>query len=180
MTSQVMGARRGPAPPGADAVPSGAVDRTTVAARPARPEDAAAVAAAYDWLFAAPGAPVPGWDRERAAADVRALIDEPRAAVLVVADDDGVAGFCTVHLDLRSVRFGQRAWVEDLAVDPRRRSRGVGKALLDAAKAWAREHGASHLELDSGDARHDAHRFYERERPSWTSRSFGWRLTEPA
>lgn len=150
---------------------------TPPAARPARRDEAEAIAAAYDWLFAPPGAPVPGWHPERATDDVRALIDEPRAAVLVVADGDGLAGFCTVHLDLRSVRFGQRAWVEDLAVDPGRRSRGVGKALLDAAKAWAREHGASHLELDSGDARHDAHRFYERERPSWTSRSFGWRLT---
>ncbi len=52
----------------------------------------------------------------------------------------------------------------------------MGKALLDAAKDWARERGATHLELDSSDARADAHRFYERERPSWQSRSFGWEL----
>ena len=74
------------------------------------------------------------------------------------------------------MRFGQRAWVEDLAVHPGRRSLGVSRGLLDAGKAWAREHGASHLELDSGDARHDAHRFYEREAPSSTSRAFSWRL----
>jgi GNAT superfamily N-acetyltransferase len=96
--------------------------------------------------------------------------------VLVAAQGDELVGFCTVQLDLRSVRFGQRAWIEDLAVRSDRRSAGIGKQLLDAAKDWAREHGASHLELDSGDARHDAHRFYERERPSWTSRSFGWQL----
>jgi hypothetical protein len=52
----------------------------------------------------------------------------------------------------------------------------VGKALLDAAKRWAHEGGATHLELDSAFARRDAHRFYERERPSWDSRSFGWLL----
>ena len=45
----------------------------------------------------------------------------------------------------------------------------MGKALLDAAKDWARERGATHLELDSGEARTDAHRFYEREGPSWRS-----------
>ena len=145
--------------------------------RPARDAETDAVAAAYDWLFAPPGAPVPGWDRERAAADLRALIAAADAAVLVAAGAGGeLAGFCTVQLDLRSVRFGRRAWVEDLAVAPAHRSLGVGKALLDAAKDWARAHGASHLELDSGDDRHDAHRFYEREAPSWTSRSFGWRL----
>jgi GNAT superfamily N-acetyltransferase len=66
--------------------------------------------------------------------------------------------------------------VEDLAVSPVHRSEGVGKALLDAAKDWARGEGASHLELDSGDERLDAHRFYEREEPSWTSRCFAWKL----
>ena len=85
-------------------------------------------------------------------------------------------GLCTVYLDLNSVRFGRRAWVEDLAVSPANRSQGVGKALLDAAKDWAREQGATHLELDSGEARADAHRFYEREDPSWRSICFAWKL----
>ncbi len=87
------------------------------------------------------------------------------------------SSFCTVYLDFESVRFGRRAWVEDLAVDPSHRSQGIGKALLATAKDWAREHGATHLELDSSFDRHDAHRFYDRERPSWSSRSFGWLLT---
>jgi GNAT superfamily N-acetyltransferase len=74
------------------------------------------------------------------------------------------------------VRFGQRAWVEDLAVDPQQRSRGVGKQLLDAAKEWGRSRGATHLELDSAEARADAHRFYEREGSSYRSICFGWEL----
>jgi GNAT superfamily N-acetyltransferase len=146
------------------------------AVRPAREDEADAVAAAYAWLFEPPGSPVAGWDERRAAADLRALIASPSATVLVVAHGDELVGFCTVQLDLRSVRFGQRAWVEDLAVRSDRRSSGIGKQLLDAAKEWARQRGASHLELDSSDARHDAHRFYQREQPSWTSRSFGWEL----
>ena len=118
-----------------------------------------------------------GWEPERARRTLEWLLGSDTARVLVAEADDGaVVGLCTVTLDLRSVRFGQRAWVEDLAVDPARRSVGIGKQLLDAAKAWAREHGATHLELDSGDARTDAHRFYERERPSHTSRSFSWEL----
>ena len=61
-------------------------------------------------------------------------------------------------------------------MDPGLRSRGTGKALLDAAKDWARERGATHLELDSGVERTDAHRFYEREKPSWESKCYAWEL----
>jgi GNAT superfamily N-acetyltransferase len=141
--------------------------------RPARRTETTAVVERYEWLFAPPGSTPPVWDEAVAAERVRALIDSDRATVLVT---DDLSGFCTVVLDLPSVRFGQRAWVEDLAIDPSRRSEGLGKQLLDAAKQWAVEHGATHLELDSGDGRLDAHRFYEREQPSWTSRCFGWWL----
>ena len=141
--------------------------------RAALPEEAVALVPLYGWLFAPPGGTPPGWDPVVAEERVLDLIGSANATVLV---SDDLSGFCTVMLDLRSVRFGQRAWVEDLAVDPVRRSEGIGKALLDAAKDWARAHGASHLELDSGDGRLDAHRFYEREQPTWTSRCFSWVL----
>ena len=85
-------------------------------------------------------------------------------------------GVCTAYDDMESVRFGRRVWVEDLAVDPERRSLGIGKRLLDEAKDWARARGADHLELDSAETRGDAHRFYDREQPSWRSICFGWEL----
>ena len=84
-------------------------------------------------------------------------------------------GFVTAYLELDSVRFGLRCWVEDLAVEPRRRSESVGGALFDAAGEWARERGATHLELDTGLAREDAQRFYERRRPDATGYSYSWR-----
>lgn len=83
------------------------------------------------------------------------------STILVAYDGAALVGFCTAYLEFSSVRFGRRCWVEDLAVDPERRSQGVGAALLGAAKGWARSAGATHLELDSGLARPDAHRFYE-------------------
>ena len=145
--------------------------------REARPDDVDAVLAALEWLFAAPGGEPHGWSTDRARTTFAWIAGSDVATVLLAETDDAaVAGLCSVSLDLRSMRFGQRAWVEDLVVDPGRRSTGTGKALLDAAKAWARERGATHLELDSGDARTDAHRFYEREQPDWTARSFAWRL----
>lgn len=131
--------------------------------------------ACYEWLFAPPGSQPPMWDPGKAAARLADAIAASDAEVLV-ADGGSVVGFCTVYHDIDSVRFGRRAWIEDLAVDAAQRSRGVGKALLDAAKDWARERGASHLELDSSELRADAHRFYNREEPSWRSVCFGWVL----
>ena len=95
-----------------------------------------------------------------------------RDALLVAEAGGEIVGICTVYLDIESVRFGRRAWVEDLAVHPDHRSEGIGARLLEGAKAWARERGASHLKLDSALARTQAHRFYEREGMAALSYSF--------
>jgi GNAT superfamily N-acetyltransferase len=144
--------------------------------RAARIDEAEALPPLYEWLFAPPGSRPGAWEERRAIVALRGAIESRDACVLVADDDGAVVGLCTVYQDLHSVRFGYRAWVEDLAVDPQRRSEGVGKALLDAAKGWARERGATHLELDSATARTDAHRFYRREGSQYEAISFGWEL----
>ena len=149
----------------------------TFEVRAASRDDVDAIVPLYEWLFAPPGSKPPSWDERRAAVALRDAIESRDAVVLVaVADNGELIGICTGYQDLHSVRFGYRAWVEDLAVHPEHRSRGVGKALLDAARDWARERGATHLELDSADARKDAHRFYEREGAQYRSITFGWQL----
>jgi GNAT superfamily N-acetyltransferase len=144
--------------------------------RAARPDDIPAVIQLYAWLFAPPGSKPASWDERRAAVALGDAVESHDSVVLVADDGGELIGFCTAYQDIHSVRFGFRAWVEDLAVDAGRRSQGVGKALLDAAKAWARERGATHLELDSAEPRRDAHRFYEREGAAYRSISFGWEL----
>lgn len=144
--------------------------------RAASLDEVDALPALYDWLFAPPGSEPPDWDPRRAVVALRDAIESHDACVLVAEDEGVLVGICTAYQDLHSVRYGYRAWVEDLAVDPERRSEGIGRALMDAAKAWARERGATHLELDSALARTDAHRFYEREGAEYKSFSFGWRL----
>jgi GNAT superfamily N-acetyltransferase len=144
--------------------------------RPARVDEIEAVISLYDWLFAPPGLRPPSWDERRAAVALREAISSHDSVVLVADAGGELVGLCTAYQDLHSVRFGYRAWIEDLAVHPDRRSEGIGKLLLDSAKGWARERGATHLELDSAETRPDAHRFYERERPSWRSVSYAWQL----
>lgn len=154
---------------------SGAPESAPVEVRAAAADEVDALLAAYEWLFAPPGSRPPQWDERRAAVALGQAIESRDAVVLVAVEPSGkVVGLCTGYQDLHSVRFGYRCWVEDLAVDPDWRSRGIGKRLLDAARDWARERGATHLELDSGEARTDAHRFYEREGADRRSLCFGW------
>ena len=68
--------------------------------------------AVYEWLFAPPGSVPPGWDPGRASAALGEAIDSDRAAVLVAEDDERLVGLCTAYLDLNSIRFGSRCWVE--------------------------------------------------------------------
>lgn len=141
-----------------------------------QPGDVPAVAAGCEWLFAPPGAMPPLWDLDAAAARLHTLCAAADSTAFVAVLGETITGFCTVYLDLDSVRMGQRAWVNELAVDPAHRSRGIGRALLTSARDWARGHGATHLMVDSSLARVDAHRFYRREQPAFEARCFGWIL----
>jgi GNAT superfamily N-acetyltransferase len=144
--------------------------------RAARPGEEGRIVPLYEWLFAPPGTKPDSWDPGRAEVALRGAIEAHDSVVLVAEGRGELVGFLTGYRDIHSARFGYRAWVEDFAVHPDRRSQGIGKSLLDAAKAWARERGATHLELDSAESRRDAHRFYEREGAEYRAYSFGWTL----
>jgi GNAT superfamily N-acetyltransferase len=147
-----------------------------VAIRLARVEEIDRVLPLYESLFEPPGSRPESWQEERAARALAEAIRATDSAVWVAERDGRLVGVCTAYLDFHSVRFGRRCWVEDLAVDPESRSQGIGAALLAEARRWAKAGGATHLELDTAEARTDARRFYERERPSWRSISYAWRL----
>jgi GNAT superfamily N-acetyltransferase len=145
--------------------------------REATGEEAERLIDMYEWLFAMPGYRPEGWDPERALGTLLEVIGSPKAVAFVAAEDDGgLLGLCTAYIDINSVRFGQRCWVEDLAVHPDHRSEGIGGRLLDAAEDWARERGATHFELDTGLARTEAQRFYERREPAAKGYGYSWRL----
>lgn len=53
------------------------------------------------------------------------------------------------------------AVIEDLVVDPTCRRKGIGRALVEYAHAWARSEGAPRIELNVYEFNADAIRFYE-------------------
>lgn len=132
--------------------------------------------ALYESLFERPGYEPPGWDPGAAAQRLAAAIESPGSLVLVAEDDSTPAGLLCAYLDIASVRYGQRCWIEDLVVDSERRSRGIGARLIDTARDWAREQGATHIELDTGLARTDAQRFYDRLGDPRKGFSYSWPL----
>ncbi|WP_410819734.1 GNAT family N-acetyltransferase [Micromonospora sp. 050-3] len=128
-----------------------------------------------EWLFAPPGSRPVDWDHDRAVERTGQLLAHEDVALFEArSDEDQLVGVASVYLDILSVRFGRRASIEDLAVHPEWRSRGVGSRLLAAARAWAHEQGADYVFLESGLARTEAHRFYLREGATHAAAAFRW------
>jgi len=95
---------------------------------------------------------------------VEGSIERPadEGALLVAVDErDRPEGFVSVEA---STHFsGEReAYIGELVVDERREGRGIGRALVDAAEAWALARGYRTLTLETGAANHDARGFYAR------------------
>lgn len=64
----------------------------------------------------------------------------------------------------RSLGWGRYLYVDDLVTDKNCRSKGVGKMMFSWLVEYARQQGCDELRLDSAVYRHEAHRFYLRER----------------
>jgi GNAT superfamily N-acetyltransferase len=79
--------------------------------------------------------------------------------VLVVADVAGIAGVISVR---PSTHFtGERdGYIGELVVADRASRHGIGRALIDAADAWARDHGLRNLTLHTGAFNAGARGFY--------------------
>lgn len=98
------------------------------------------------------------------AARLAALGDERNYAVFVAESTDGedaarVAGWIGVYL-FRAVEVATFAEISGLVVGAEVRSRGVGRRLVAAAEAWARERGCEVLSVRCNVIRERAHGFY--------------------
>jgi GNAT superfamily N-acetyltransferase len=71
-----------------------------------------------------------------------------------------VIGWVGVYV-FRAVELDPYADISGLVVDETLRSRGIGKALLNAAEDWGRRAGCGAISVNSNISRGRAHRFYE-------------------
>jgi len=81
---------------------------------------------------------------------------------VLVAEDptSGIVGVVSLHLVPLFHAAGNLARLTALAVSAEHQRKGVGRALVAAAEAFAWEHDCRRVEVTSGDHREDAHRFY--------------------
>jgi GNAT superfamily N-acetyltransferase len=131
-----------------------------VRVRPARPEEAAAVAALFNALNTMDGPPPPvAMTAEAVRRDL--LGAAPRAALFIAELDGRLVGFVTGNQVYDSERAADAVFLNDLYVLPEARRRGAGRALVARLAAAARQRGAGCLwwGVDLGDD--EALRFYE-------------------
>ena len=94
------------------------------------------------------------------AAELRAIVEHPDAAVFVARVDGQIVGSLT--LALYRIPTGRKAWIEDVVVDSGARGHGLGEALNRAAIDEARHRGAKDVNLTSRPSREAANRLYQR------------------
>lgn len=95
-----------------------------------------------------------------------AYLEQKDTEALVAEIDGDVVGFANLEYRQRLNYQSRQGWIAELIVSEERRGAGVGKGLLQALEAKARNANCWGLALESAVWRKDAHRFYERE---------GWR-----
>ena len=85
--------------------------------------------------------------------------------MLIGRDDGAIVATAMVGHD------GHRGWVYYVAVDPDRRSKGYGRAIMDAAEDWLRAAGIAKLQLLVRRENAKANAFYQ---------SLGYRRSRPS
>ena len=107
--------------------------------------------------------PAEGWARR--SSDYRAILEEG-GALFLAREGGALVGFLICEQE----EGGSPTWswprdylaVVDVSVLPDHRGRGVGRALLEAAEAEARDRGVAALDLMVAAPNDGARRFYER------------------
>jgi ribosomal protein S18 acetylase RimI-like enzyme len=93
--------------------------------------------------------------------------DATRYALLLAERDGAAVGYAMVSVGGGAATWGalgeRTAEIESLSVLGAERGSGVGKALVESAVAFAREHGAGSVLVAAAHSNEDALRFYERE-----------------
>ncbi len=100
------------------------------------------------------------------------------SVILLALDDDrDVIGFAQLFQTFSTVHLSSTLILEDLFVAPQARGSGAAAALLDAAKRYAQECGASQMFLETAMDNMTAQRVYERN--GWTREAHFYKYNAP-
>jgi N-acetylglutamate synthase-like GNAT family acetyltransferase len=110
--------------------------------RPARENDA-------EKLFELLAALTVTYEPSRTAFDenLPRLIESDREALLVAESEEGVVGYAMAAESMTLYANGPVVDLLELIVEERLRGQGIGEKLVNAVKAWGREHGCLDLNV---------------------------------
>lgn len=94
------------------------------------------------------------------AARLSVVISAGDRQVFVVEDGDRLLGWIGIELRI-TLETGRKAEIIGLVVDAQARRSGTGRALVDAAENWVRQHGLDTVTVRSNTVRLESHPFYE-------------------
>ncbi len=100
-------------------------------------------------------------DAEAMLKRLRAIGRRPDHGVFVAEAEGNVVGWVHVYA-VAALESPAHAEIGGLVVDEAHRGRGIGRALMERAEAWARDMGLGAVRLRSNVIRAEAHAFYER------------------
>ena len=100
-------------------------------------------------------------DLEKASKYISARFNEGDSMIFVAENDDELSGFVQLYPSYCSVSAVPILILYDLFVDHSKRSKGIGRSLMNAARDFARENGYKRLELSTAKDNYIGQSLYE-------------------
>ncbi len=101
-------------------------------------------------------------DYDRCREFIRQRITNDESVIFIAQKSTGeIVGFTQLYKSFCSVELKKLIYLYDLFVEPSARRMGVAKALMEAAKSYAKECSAARLTLDTGITNASAQNLYE-------------------
>ena len=106
----------------------------------------------YDWPYSEEGEKY-----------FRGAVDSERYLSVVAETNGDIVGYLNGYLKTPStIYMGKRAEIDNMCVNADARHKGVGTALIDEFKKWAKEHGVERLMVEAFSGNSAAIEFYKR------------------
>jgi GNAT superfamily N-acetyltransferase len=121
-----------------------------------------------DWLRVPDDASLDAWETNTVQQELLNIIRREDAALFVVEIEGKVVGLAEAYLrqdEEQPLTIAHRyGYLQSLLVSTPYRKRGLGDALMKAVHHWAKEKGATEIQLDSWEFPEGPVQFYERLR----------------
>lgn len=104
-------------------------------------------------------------DKQKQQKGLLLMLEQTEKRCILVAECNGrVVGMCTGQLLVSTAEGGLKVIVEDVVVEKNQRGLGIGTALLSEIEKWARDFGASRMDLLADKRNYQALNFYNNQK----------------